>query len=190
MEENKSLENGLLKQAEETAIEEKKKEDTRRYLAEQVKLMKVALSQIDVYNLRLGPYTNTVLVKINLCREVLDKNGEEIIPNHLAKLQKALNKIEKLISKKARYGKQVDKYLEAKENSLIESIKSNLLGTDLEDFELIRTKLVGFKNDLVAAGEKLDKALCSCKVLKPAPEPPVVVTPEEPAAPATPPEQA
>ena len=169
-EENKSLENVLLQQSENQAIEEKKKEETRRYLKEQIKLINIALNQMDVYNLRLGPYSNTVLVKINLCREVLDKNGEEIIPNHLTKIKKILSRMEKLINKKASYGKRVDKYLEAKENSLIETIKSNLLDSDLQDFEVIRSKLLGFRNDLLSVGEKLDKAICSCKALKPTPE--------------------
>lgn len=159
-----SLNSLLVEESGKMATKDMNKARTRDYLKEQIDLMKISISKIDIFNLRQGPYTSTVLSKIQICKESLERNEEQIYPNSLLKMQKMLNRLELTVSKKNAYGKKIDRYLERKDDSIIESIKSNLLELDLASFERIRVKLIGYKARLEEIAEKLDKELKSAKL--------------------------
>lgn len=164
------IENVLLEKSVESALIEKEKESTRKYLLKEIYEIKKDIELMDLFNLRLGPYVKDVLDRLKVCQEVLSKNTEQFIPKDHTRVSKTILRVEKIVNKKLSYGKRVNRFLEAKENSLIESIKSNLLQTDLDQFDIIRKKLLSFKNDLRVVAEKLEKAVHKAKALKPTPE--------------------
>lgn len=157
MDEIGKVESSLLSLVNDSAFEDKRKSKTNQSFPEEVNLMKTACERIDILNLRLGIYTNTVIAKIALCKEILEINGDQLPEHKIKLLNKYLVRMEKIIAKKLRYGKRLSKYLEKKDEDLIETIKSNLLETDLHKYEKIQKRLVSFRDELVLVSNKILK---------------------------------
>lgn len=109
-----NIENSQLNIAVTEALVERRKEETKEFLVDQVKLMKIAADKMDISNLRLGPYTATLLSKIDLCKEALEINGENFPEKKVKKITKLLEDCKKTVDKKMKYGVKISKYLEKK----------------------------------------------------------------------------
>jgi hypothetical protein len=143
------IDNELVTLSTNAVLDDLRKKHTMTTLDEEIRLMRIAYTQIDILNLRLGPYTSTALMKIAICIELLKINGDHIEIKKTKKILRLLNKMEKIIQRKLNYGRRLDKYLDKVDGILIERIKSNLLGLDLDQYNSIRTKLLGFKSKLI-----------------------------------------
>ena len=149
----------LLDIAKETALVDHRREKTVSYLAEDVPLLLAAVSKIDITTLRFGPYTNTTVAKIKDHKEVLEINGDRISERIKKGLVAKYDKMLEMIDQKMTYGEEISKFLEKKEDDLVESIKSNILEDDLAEFETIRSNLLFFKKELISLAESIEKSI-------------------------------
>lgn len=154
MDDNK-VDLSLINLSEESALKDRKKDETYDTLLEEAKLIKTACERIDVLNLRLGIYTNTVLAKIKSCREILTINTEKIPLKQVEIAEKHLDKINGIIDAKLKYGERLSKYLDRKDSDLVDQIKSNLLDADLVVYSKIQQKLLNYRDALVKESDKL-----------------------------------
>lgn len=150
-----NLDTLLVNLSEQSALTHRKRSETITALIEEATLMKRACEGIDILNLRRGPFTNTVLVKVDICKEILAINGEGVSPLIIKRINTYLDDMKLTIDLKFSYGEKLDKYLEQKENDIIEVIRSNLLEADLDEYEEIRDRLVFFKNMLINLCDKV-----------------------------------
>jgi hypothetical protein len=154
-----NMESILIDFSQESALLHKKRECTREALVEEVSLMKIACEGMDILNLRLGPYTKTVLAKIFICKEILEINGENLSSSIIARMKRILAEMEHTVKRKLEYGSKLDAFLEKKDNNIIEVIKSNLLESDLEQYAQIQKTLISFRVRLLELCDKLSHEL-------------------------------
>jgi hypothetical protein len=152
--ENK-LEISLTNMAEEAALKDHAKTLTQESMREKIKLMRVAYEGMDVRNLRSGIFTNTAINKITECREILKINGDNLPERKIILVSKLLDRMQKIIDHKIKYGEKLSRYLEKREDSLIEQIKLNLLETEMDKYVKIQKKLVSFKERLIELADKM-----------------------------------
>lgn len=159
MNNEKDLESNLLDMSMESALAARKKVETNESFPEQVQLLKNACEGIDILNLRSGLFTNTAIAKVKDCREILQINGQKWPDKKILVFNKYLDRIDKILQQKVRYGQKLSKYLENKENSVVDQVRSALLQDDLDKYAKIQKTLVLFKVKLVANCDRMLKHL-------------------------------
>lgn len=138
----------VLSLAQQDALKEQHKKETKRALSEELHLLEIAIKNLVVTHLTSGPYIETALAKIDLCREILRINEEKIPEKLQTQIDKKFILMKRIINRKIRYGRLVDRYLEKKEGSIIEQLKEALLPEEMADYEKIREKLLNFQTVL------------------------------------------
>lgn len=98
----------------EEALKAARLNQTKQTLGEELRLLGIAVNQLDVANPLAGAHTNTSLAKIKLCGEIINLNHEKLNDKLLSQMFKKLYKMDALIARKIRYGKKIDKYLQKK----------------------------------------------------------------------------
>ena len=163
---NKPIDNLMLKISEEDVKRDLRNNPTMARLVEEVAFMQSACKQIDLANLRMGPFTATALDKIKICREIILTNFENIPAKKLASIEKYLQKIEVAIQKRLLYCNKVDKYIDKLEATTVSMLKADFIDNDEARYEKMRNKLSEYKEHICTEVENMTRLL-------PMPESPV-----------------